>query len=207
MADGWGGKRKGAGRKPKVSRDAKGPQPPKAESDKAPSKLTDRAKNGQFLPGNPLCFKKGHLGLRPNKYKPEEMEREIVNYATQCLDTEQPITIAGLRVWLGVSADTLYDYANGRFGKTEEDKRAYVHIMDMFFGAREARLEGKLERDRGNVNGVIHALNNQYSERWRSRVEHTGHQALEVTIDLGRAAELPRPIEALVVQGEVNDVS
>ena len=68
--------------------------------------------------------------------------------------------------------------------------------MDMFFGAREARLEGKLERDRGNVNGIIHALNNQYSERWRSRVEHTGHQALEVTIDLGRAAELPRPIEA-----------
>ena len=130
------------------------------------------------------------------------MAREIVNYATQCLDTEQPITIAGLRVWLGVSADTLYDYANGRFGKTEEDKSAYVHIMDMFFGAREARLEGKLERDRGNVTGIIHALNNQYSERWRSRVEDTGSQELNVTIDLGRAVEYQKPMEPYVIQGE-----
>ena len=52
------------------------------------------------------------------------------------------------------------------------------------------------------MNGVIHALNNQYSERWRSRVDHTGGQAIAVNIDLSRANELPKSQEPQVIEGE-----
>ena len=129
---------------------------------------TIRDEQGRFLPGHPLwqlhAFKEGNIG-RPNKWTPAECAEIITGYLQDRIDNDRTITKAGLMVALGISHEALSNYASGEYGKTEDDKRAYVDIFSATSAVIEDQLEEQLSRDKGQVSGVIFRLKNHYG--WR----------------------------------------
>ena len=130
----------------------------------------DRDENGKFLPGNQYlslnAFKDGNIG-RPNKWTVTELKEKMAVYLQACLDNERPITNAGLRLVLGISAEAMDNYSKGEYGKTDEDKQAYADMFGMFFTVIEDELETELRRKTGQVSGIIFALKNQFSGNWK----------------------------------------
>jgi len=138
--------------------------------DKETEQQTDRDEKGQFLPGNQYlslnAFKKGNIG-RPNKWTVMELIEIMSGYLQACLDNERLITKAGLRLALDISSETMDNYAKGEYGKTKEDKRAYVDAFRQFFTVIEDELEIELRRKTGQVTGIIFALKNQFRTDWK----------------------------------------
>lgn len=134
------------------------------------TKQTDRDENGQFLPGNQYwqlnAFKNGNAG-RPNKWPPEQVGKIMADYLQICLDIVRPITKAGLRIMLGISPEAMDNYAKGEYGKTEEERQAYVALFEQFNTVLEEELESELRRKTGQVSGIIFALKNQFHNAWK----------------------------------------
>lgn len=162
------------------------------DKDKETKQQNDRDKNGQFLPGNQYlslnAFKKGNIG-RPNKWTVKELVEIMADYLQACLDSERPITKAGLRLVLGISGETLDNYAKGEYGKTEEDKRGYVDAFRQFFTVIEDELETELRRKTGQVTGIIFALKNQFHSDWRDEkylsIDTNKPRTIKVIVDHG----------------------
>ena len=68
---------------------------------------------------------------------------------------------------LGISAEAMNNYSKGEYGKSDKEKRGYVDAFRQFFTVIENELETELRRDKGQVNGIIFALKNQFSNDWR----------------------------------------
>jgi len=130
----------------------------------------DWDEKGNFLPGNQYwqlnAFKEGNIG-RPNKWTPEQAIEIMADYLQARLDDKKPITKAGLRLKLGISAEALDNYSKGEYGKSEEEKQAYVNIFMQFNNVIEDELETELRRNTGQVSGIIFALKNQFHNTWK----------------------------------------
>ena len=93
--------------------------------------------------------------------------------------------MSGIRLALGIlSRDGFNRYRQGEFGKTEEDKRAYMDVFAWGSLVIESYCEEELFREKGQVQGVIKALENKYG--WRDvrhlSVEHKEKAQLIVQI-------------------------
>ena len=145
----------------------------------------DRDEEGLFLPGNQYwslnAFKKGCSADRPNKWTPDQLRTIMADYLETRLDDGKPITKAGLRLALGISREALNNYSKGEYGKSEEDKRAYVDLFSLFDTVIEAELEQELRRDKGQVNGIIFALKNQFSGNWKDE-KHLSLESHELQV-------------------------
>lgn len=137
-------------------------------SDKEPDNIRD--KNGNFLPGNPLwrlyAWKPGNEA-NPNKFTPEELRDLIIEYVEIRTEENKTLTLSGLRVHLGISRQSLYDYAHGKFGKTDQDKWAYTYVLDQFNGYMEDEAESKLDREHGSVEGLKFRMKNMWPNYWK----------------------------------------
>jgi len=155
----------------------------------------DHDEQGKFLPGNKYlsvnAFKKGSSPDRPNKWTVTEAVDIVAEYLQSRLDDGQWITWAGLRLRLGISKEGLDNYRKGEYGKTEEDKKAYVHIFDMFSTVIEDELETELRRKTGQVSGIIFALKNQFHTDWRDEkyltVDDNKLRTIQVIMPFGSA--------------------
>ena len=182
----WGGRREGAGRKPKD------------KSGNAPQGRRDNLSGRQeFMPGNGFRHPSG----RPNRHTSGEMCSLIAEYLERCEESGKVATWPGLALHLGLSRQSLLAYRNGETGRSPEERADYASVLEQVGLYMEDVLEGKLQRERGQVQGLIYALGNRFSQDWRQH-QHEGVADLKVVIDLTRANELPPPIEAEVIQGE-----
>ena len=91
----------------------------------------------------------------------------MIDYLQTCSDNQQPIIKSGLQLKLGISREAMDNYAKGEYGKTEEEKQAYAALFELFYTVIESELETELRRDKGQVNGIIFALKNQFHNSWR----------------------------------------
>lgn len=130
----------------------------------------DRDEEGKFLPGNSLwrlnAWEPGNEG-RPNMFSPEELRDQVIQYVEGRHEQNKTITLSGLRVYLGLSRQGLYDYAEGKYGKTDEDKRAYMYIIDQLNGYMEDEAESKLDREKGSTHGLIFRMKNMWPNYWK----------------------------------------
>ena len=132
---------------------------------------TDRDEKGQYIPGNQYlslnAFKQGSRPDRPNKWTILELRDIMIDYLQTCLDNRLPIIKSGLQLELGISREAMDNYSKGEYGKTEEEKQAYAALFRQFYTVIESELETELRRDKGQVNGIIFALKNQFHNSWR----------------------------------------
>ena len=132
---------------------------------------TDRDEKGQYIPGNQYlslnAFKQGSRPDRPNKWTILELRDIMIDYLQTCLDNRLPIIKSGLQLELGISREAMDNYSKGEYGKTEEERQAYAALFRQFYTVIESELETELRRDKGQVNGIIFALKNQFHNSWR----------------------------------------
>lgn len=102
---------------------------------------------------------------RPNKWLPAELASSVVEYFETRITEAKPFAWSGLAVYCGISREGLDNYAKGEYGKTPEDKKAYVDTLKWARSIIEAQREGELLRTTGQVAGVIFALKNHHG--WR----------------------------------------
>ena len=169
---------------------------------------TDRDENGQFLPGNQYlslnAFKQGSRPDRPNKWTILELRDIMIDYLQTCLDNRQPIIKSGLQLKLGISREAMDNYAKGEYGKTEEEKQAYAALFRQFYTVIESELETELRRDKGQVNGIIFALKNQFTSTWRDEKHiSVNNETKTIKIIVGPDSALARRLEQVAGDGNI----
>ena len=167
-----------------------------------------RDEKGRFLPGNPLwqlhAFADGHIGLRDNAWSPEECAEIMALYIQDRMDNDRTITKAGLYLALGLSKEACNNYAKGEYGKSDEDRRAYIDLFSLASTVMEDQLEEQLSRDKGQVNGVIFRLKNHYG--WRDErhlsLETNELRTIKLIVQGGELSQRLKD-QGEVIEGEV----
>ncbi len=113
---------------------------------------------------------KKHAGGRPRKWKsPEEMSRAIEAYFATCDEKEDPYTVTGLALALGMTRLGLLGYGErDEFASTVEKAKLRV----------QAGLERWLYRGKGWGPGLIFGLKNNYGWKDVQGIEHSGNVTL-----------------------------
>jgi len=150
----------------------------------------DRDDKGQFLPGNSLwrlgAWQPGNEG-RPNLFTPIELRDLVIQYVQDRESIKKTITLSGLRVYLGLSIAGLRAYRLGEIGKTENDKLAYVYILDQFDGYMEDEAESKLDREHGSTKGIEFRMKNMWPTVWKDSkhisVDTSEHRTIRLVLD------------------------
>lgn len=112
---------------------------------------------------------------RPPKYKtPEDMDAAIDDYLEYVKEADEPITLSGLLLHLGIySKRTFYDYAK-RDGFSTPVKRARQVVENAY----EKRLHGN------SPTGAIFALKNMgWTDKQEREITGKGGSALGITVE------------------------
>lgn len=95
----------------------------------------------------------------------EELKEKVSNYFIHCDNTEEPYTVTGLCLFLGVSRQTLINYENENrtfINMSEDEIREFVDTVKM----AKLRIENYAERQLFNAKnpaGIIFNLKNNFN--------------------------------------------
>jgi len=168
----------------------------------------DRDENGQFLPGNSLwrlgAWQPGNEG-RPNLFTPIELRDLVIQYVQDRESIKKTITLSGLRVYLGLSIAGLRAYRLGEIGKKENDKLAYVYVLDQFNGYMEDEAECLLSREKGSIDGIKFRMKNMWPTVWRDSkyISVDTNERRTIQIIVGPDSALTQRLEQVARDGNI----
>lgn len=126
------------------------------------------------------------MGRHKTIESPERMDELVRDYQAQCVADEQPLTLTGMILHLGLSSRQSLDEYNNYEGFSDSVKRAKLLIESEY----EKRLSGH------NATGSIFALKNF---GWRDKQDH------ELTGANGGPIENTHKIERVIVRPKHSD--
>jgi len=168
----------------------------------------DRDDNGCFLPGNSLwrlgAWRPGNEG-RPNLFTPIELRDLVIQYVQDRESIKKTITLSGLRVYLGLSIAGLRAYRLGEIGKKENDKLAYVYVLDQFNGYMEDEAECLLSREKGSIDGIKFRMKNMWPTVWRDSkyISVDTNERRTIQIIVGPDSALTQRLEQVARDGNI----
>jgi len=112
---------------------------------------------------------------RPRKIEsPEDLEKAIEEYETYCEEKNEPFTIVGLAVYMGVIKETLINYS-----KDEEFFDSYKKALNI----AENHLVKFSLTGKYNPTVSIFMLKNNHGYKDKQEIEHGGELKSNITVE------------------------
>lgn len=118
-------------------------------------------------------------GRKPKYKSPGEMQAEIDKYFDYCQLKEIFPDLAGMRIWLKISAATLKNYCD----ESHEDYEDYRAILEEAKDRRESFLVRLMTSDNKRAQGCMNALKQKDNGGYVDKPVDSGVQTLTINVN------------------------